>query len=94
MPFFEARIPSLFILPALLGRLLALNLSLKIGAHTGGRADTHTLMHEHTEAQRNLRLWCTHATHTSREADAGGTHQQAITPHMHPSAHTHLFKPL
>jgi len=42
VPFFEARIPSLCILPALLGRLLALNPSLKIGAHTGGRADTHT----------------------------------------------------
>lgn len=50
-------------------------------------------MHECTDAQTNLCLRCTHAglCTPAGEADTGGTHQQAITQHMHPPAHTPLF---
>lgn len=53
-----------------------------------------TFMHEHADAQTS-RAWGVHMqdrTHTDREVNSGGTHQQAITQNMHPPAHTHLLQ--
>lgn len=54
----------------------------------------HTFMPEHSDSQTNLCLRCTHAktAHTGGEVYAGGAHQQAITQHVHPHAHTQLFQ--
>lgn len=93
--FFEGQRSSLFILPAQLDQRVC-ELSTPAGRleHTWVDMRIHTFMRERADAQINFCLRRTHAslhTHTGREADAGGTHQQAITQHMHPPAHTHLF---
>lgn len=92
---FEGQRSSLFILPAQLERRVC-KPSTPAGRlkHTWVDVRIHTFMPEHSDSQTNLCLRCTHArtAHTGGEVDAGGAHQQAITQHVHPPAHTQLFQ--